>query len=322
VAAVREPLIVLDNSLRVVVASRAFYKMFPMETADTEGRPFHELSFGLDNIPALRLLLQDVIFGRIVIEAYEVELDVPNIGRRHMLLNARPVFDQKSPDTMLLVGLEDVTARREAQVLRELFLKQQETLLLEVQHRVANSLQIVASILLLKARNVQSEEARSHLRDVHKRVLSIATVQHQLRTSGWADVIEFGPYLSTLCEGLASSMIEDDKITVTATSTGGTVRSDDAVSLGLIVTELVINSLKHGFPDGRDGHIVVDFAGDGPAWRLTVSDNGIGRRDDQTEPPHIGLGTSIVEALARNLKAGVEVAACSPGTATSVLHAA
>jgi chemotaxis protein methyltransferase CheR len=266
-------------------------------------------------------LLQDVIFGRIVIEAYPVEFDVPGIGPRHMLLNARPVFDQKSLDTLLLVGLEDVTARREGKVLRELFLEQQQTLLLEVQHRVANSLQIVASILLLKARNVQSEEARSHLRDAHKRLVSIATVQNQLCTSGRADEIEFGPYLSTLCEGLANSMIEDDKITVTATSTGGTVKSDDAVSLGLIVTELVINSLKHGFPDGREGHIAVNFAGTGPDWRLSVSDSGVGRPVDPTEPRHIGLGTSIVEALARNLRANVEVTACSPGTATSVLHA-
>ena len=322
VAAVREPLIVLDSGLRVVVASRAFYRMFPMETADIEGRPFYELSLGLGDIPALRLLLQDVISSRIVIEAYQVELDVPTIGRRHMLLNARQVLDQKSLEVVLLVGLEDVTARREAENLRELFLKQQEMLLLEVQHRVANSLQIVASLLLLKARNVQSEEARSHLHDVHKRVMSIATVQHQLRTSGWTDRIEFGPYLSTLCEGLASSMIGDDKITVTATSTGGTVKSVDAVSIGLIVTELVINSLKHGFPNGRAGHIAADFAGNGADWRLSVSDDGIGRQGDGTEPKHVGLGTSLIEALARNLKASVEVTACSPGTATAVVHAA
>jgi chemotaxis protein methyltransferase CheR len=320
---VRKPLMVLDRSLRVVAASPSFCRTFEMESTDAEGRLFCELALGLRDVLVLRRLLEDTISGQIVITAYQVELDVPGIGRRRMLLDAHRVLDQKGRDTVLLVGLEDVTSRCEAETLNRELLKQQEILLLEVQHRVANSLQIIASILLLKARTVQSEEARSHLHDVHKRVISIATVQRQLRMSAPGDTVSIGPYLSELCASLASSMISDHRgITVTATSTPTAVKANDAVSYGLIVTELVINALKHGFPDGREGHIAVDFAGDGRDWRLSVSDDGIGRQDEQTEPQHIGLGTSIVEALAKNLNARVELAACSSGTATSVVHAA
>ena len=318
VATVREPLIVLDRNLRVVAASRSFYRIFQKNPTDTLGRPF--LTTGERD--ELRRLLEDVLSGLTVIEAYEIDLDLPDIGRRRMLLNARLVLDQKSAaDTSLLVALEDVTTRLEAEALKDALLKQQETLLLEVQHRIGNSLQIIASILLLKARNVQSEETRSHLRDAHQRLMSVATVQEQLRTSPLGERIEVGPYLEKLCAGLASSMISDERsIIVTTSSTGGTANSNDAVSYGLIVTELVINALKHGFPEGRGGRVAVEFAG-GEDWRLSVSDDGIGRHEG-AEPKHVGLGTSIVMALAQQLNASVEVFALHPGSATSIVHPA
>jgi len=77
----------------------------------------------------------------------------------------------------------------------------------------------------------------------------------------------------------------------------GTVESSQAVSLGLVTTELVINALKHAFPTGREGEIVVRYDVDGAGWRLSVSDNGIGRRNDDHERAGGGLGTSIVETL-------------------------
>jgi two-component sensor histidine kinase len=321
VATVREPLIVLDRKLRVVTASRSFLKLFDMENVTARGRPFFELSSGQWDLPELRKLLQDAIANDTTIEAYEIALEVPNIGLRHLLLNARQVLDGKSPHTALLVGLEDITERRDAQDLKDTLQQKQETLLLELQHRTANSLQIIASILLLKARTVQSEDTRSHLHDVHKRVILVATVQRQLCTSDLADKIELGPYLSSLCEGLVSSMVADDRaITIKTTATAGAVKSDEAISFGLIVTELVINALKHAFPDGRKGYIDVDFVGNESDWRLSVSDNGVGRRQDRAEPDHVGLGTTIVEALARQLKATVEVAAGQPGASTAIVH--
>jgi two-component sensor histidine kinase len=94
------------------------------------------------------------------------------------------------------------------------------------------------------------------------------------------------------------------------------------VSLGLIVTELVINAVKHGFPEHRAGHIVVDFVASGSAWRLSVSDDGVGRGENSDGKAHVGLGTSIVEALASQLQATVEISTARPGAATSIVHAA
>ena len=213
-------------------------------------------------------------------------------------------------------------SRASAEALKIALREKNEMLLTEVHHRVANSLQIIASILLLKARTVKSEETRVHLHDVHHRLISVATVQRQLSVTGVGNDVELGPYLKVLCEGLASSMIGDDQpVTIVSSASAGAIKSEDAVSFGLVVTELVINSLKHGFPGGRGGHIVVTYARNAGDWRLSVSDDGVGRTAHPREPLHVGLGTSIVAALARNLDARVEIAPSGPGAMTAIVHA-
>jgi len=101
-------------------------------------------------------------------------------------------------------------------------------------------------------------------------------------------------------------------LSIEVQATPGGVVSSEAVSLGLIVTELVINSLKHGFPAGAEGEIVIDYAVQASGWRLSVSDNGSGPQETAGEPPHAGLGTSIVEALAHQLEARRQVVLRAP----------
>jgi chemotaxis protein methyltransferase CheR len=308
---------VLDRDLRVITASRSFYRTFAEEPRKTEGRMLFELGDGQWNIPALRKLLEDIIPKHRTVEAYEVEHEFPTIGRRVMLLNARRVFDEDGSTAALLLAIEDVTQRRDADREKDELLRQKEILLQEMQHRVANSLQIIASILLLKARTVQSEETRLHLRDAHQRVMSVATVQQQLHASGLNESIDIGPYLSKLCESLAASMVgERRSVSIKVAATSGKAVSDEAVSLGLIVTELVINALKHAFPSGEEGEILVRYDAQESGWCLSVSDTGSGEATN--DPPHTGLGTSIVEALAHQLNATVHRSSGPEGTTVTI----
>jgi chemotaxis protein methyltransferase CheR len=104
---------------------------------------------------------------------------------------------------------------------------------------------------------------------------------------------------------------------------GGGVTSRQAESLGLIVTELVINALKHAFPDEKvEGQVKVAFDMAGTNWKLSVSDDGIGRPVGAIAQPKSGLGTSIVTALAQQLGAKLETLANPKGTTVSVTHAA
>jgi PAS domain S-box-containing protein len=320
---IHDPLLVLDQDLRVVTANRAFYRTFKMNRQDIHGQPIYGLGDGQWDIPELRLLLEDVAPHHAVMEAYEIELDCPMIGRRSMLLNAREVFNQRNTRKLILLAIEDVTDRRNTERRMAELLQQKETLLQEMQHRVANSLQIIASILMLKARTVQSEETRLHLRDAHDRVMSVATVQQQLQASGHGEPIELGPYLSRLCATLAASMIGDSRpVSVKVKASPGTAVSAEAVSIGLMTAELVINALKHAFPNGSSGEISVRYDVDEANWRLSVSDNGVGWQQDGGRRGHTGLGTIIVEALAHQLKARVEITNRSPGMTVSIVHCA
>src|ERR1700730_3740060 len=206
---IRDPLLVLDQDLRVVSANRAFCQTFRMTRQNIEDRAVYALGEGQWNIPALRFLLENIAPLHTVMEAYEVEREFPGIGRRSMLLNAREVVSRSNARKLILLTIEDVTERRAAEREMAELLRQKEMLSQEMHHRIANSLQIIASILLLKARTVQSEEPRMHLRDAHQRVMSVAAAQQQLLASSHGDPVEIGPYLSRLSQALAASMTDD-----------------------------------------------------------------------------------------------------------------
>jgi two-component sensor histidine kinase len=320
---VREPVLVLDKNLRVIAASRSFYSAFKVSPEDTNGRLLYALGDGQWDIPKLRVLLEKIIPEQGVMEGYEVEHEFLGLGSRTMCLNARQVFYEGGAGTTILLGMEDVTERRILEREKDDLLRQKDTLLEELQHRIANSLQIIASIILMKARAVRSEETRLHLEDAHKRVLSIAAVQKQLHASGASGAIEIAPYLSKLCASLAYSMIGDTRpISLKVVGEGGSATSSQAESLGLIVTELVMNGLKHAFPDDKaKGQITVAYDVIGTNWKLSISDNGIGKRDSDFAQGKSGLGTGIVKALAHQLDAQVETLAGPEGTTVSITHA-
>jgi transcriptional regulator with GAF, ATPase, and Fis domain len=128
VATIREPLLVLDSTLRVQMASRSFYNTFQVTPVATEGRLLYELGNGEWDVPALRTLLEDLSPGESAIEAFEVTTDFPSLGRRTMLLNARKLWRDNSPSGMILLGIEDITIPNldEDQLLRSYCASQRE----------------------------------------------------------------------------------------------------------------------------------------------------------------------------------------------------
>ncbi len=320
---VREPILVLDKELRVIAASRSFYSAFRVSPEETQGRLLYALGDGQWDIPKLRVLLEKIIPEKGVMEGYEVEHEFPSLGHRTMCLNARQVFYKEGAGTTILLGMEDITERSILEREKDELLRQKDVLLEELQHRVSNSLQIIASIILLKAKTVDSEETRRHLQDAHQRVMSVAAVQQHLHASAVSGNIDVAPYLSKLCEAIAHSMIGDNRpISIKMAGEGGHATSRQAESLGLIVTELVMNALKHAFPDDKvEGQVIVAYDMAGTDWKLSVADNGIGKPDGVFAQPKTGLGTGIVKALAQQLGAKVETLADPQGTTVSVTHA-
>lgn len=320
---VREPLIVLDQELRVIAASRSFYLKFGLAPGITEGMFLYELGDGEWDIPMLRMLLGKIVPEHGTMEDFEVEHEFSSLGHRTLCLNARKVFYDVGLHTNILLSIEDITGRRAADRAKDELLRQNYVLLEESRHRVGNSLQIVAAIILLKANSVDSEDTRRHLHDAHKRVMSVAAVHEHLYATAASGPVELMPYLEKLCEALSHSMIGDNRtISLTARGDGGGATRRDAESLGLIVTELVINAVKHGFGEHiRDGKITVSYDVSGQDWKLTVADNGVGLPEGVFAQPKTGLGTGIVKALAKQLDAQLVTVSSSEGTTVTVTHA-
>ena len=153
-----EPFLVLDDELQLLAGSRCFYEVYGEDPASAHGRSMFELSGGQWDIPGLRQLLAAVVDDRTTIDSFEFERNFAKLGKRTLHLNALPIRDESGSGRMVLVAIKDITERRVAeqekqQLLEhtEELLEQQKTLLREMRHRIANSLQIIASILLLKA---------------------------------------------------------------------------------------------------------------------------------------------------------------------------
>ena len=114
---------------------------------------------------------------------------------------------------------------------------------------------------------------------------------------------------------------EGAQVSIDVRADGASVSSNEAVSIGLIVTEAVINALKHAFrADEKDGRIVVSYEVTDEDWKLSVADNGMGKPQTGPDATKVGLGTSIVNALAQQLDARVDLVTGQGGTSVSVTH--
>lgn len=325
---IAEPFLVLDGELRVLAASRSFYETFKVDPDSTRGALLYALGNGQWDIPALRLLLETIIPDRTAMDDFEVSHDFPSVGRRTMLLNARKVRYEDPATSTILLAFNDITARRSIELEKQALqartdelLHQKQMLLEEMEHRVANSLQIIASILMLKAMAASSEETREQLKDAHRRVVSVAAVQRHLHNSGGVERIEVKSYLTKLIGSLSDSMIAPTQpIKVKIECDQASIKPASAVSIGLIITELLINTVKYAFPVQRVGAaIMVSFEMLGDGWRLSVSDNGIGKVSG-IKPTLGGLGTTIVRSLVEQLEATMVTISSPQGLSIVITH--
>jgi two-component sensor histidine kinase len=313
------PLLLLDSDLTIVAASRSFCRAFRIDPASVSGHKLVELGAGEWNVPQLSALLRATASGYAEVQGYEMDLKREGRDDRCLIVNAHKLDYTDGSNVRLILAVSDVTDARLAEKLKDDLLKDKAVLLQELQHRVANSLQIIASVLMQSARKVQSEETRTHLFNAHQRVMSVAALQQQLAASAVGEVA-LRPYLTALCESIGASMIRDhSKLSLEVTVDESVTSADVSVSLGLIVTELAINALKHAFPDDRSGKIEVDYNSHGPNWTLSVSDTGVGMPKNAGDAK-AGLGTSIVQALAQQLQANITVSDRNPGTSVSLAH--
>ena len=316
----KAPLLLLDDDVVVIGASNSFCNTFNLDPATIANRRLADLGAGEWDIPQLNSLLMATIGGAAEIDAYEMDLVREGKATCRLILSAHKLDYFETEKVRVVLAATDVTATRLAEKHKDDLIREKHVLLQELQHRVANSLQIIASVLMQSARRVQSEETRLHLHDAHSRVMSIAMLQKQLAVTQ-LESVELRGYFADLCRSISASMIDDpQRLTLETIVDHTATKSDVSVSMGLIVTELVINAIKHAFTDQTSGgRILVSFAAEEGDWLLSVSDNGAGMPVGPG-PAKPGLGTGIVEALSKQLEASVTVLEANPGTRVEVRH--
>jgi PAS domain S-box-containing protein len=208
----------------------------------------------------------------------------------------------------LAVYFRDVTERRQADEKIKRTLQEKEVLLREVHHRVKNNLQVICSMLRLQERNFRDEPLLQALRDCRERVMAMAMLHDQLHRAKDFSNINLGEYIRNLAASLFSSYgVNSADIGLRLDIEDITVLVDTAIPCGLIVNELVSNSLRHAFPEGRNGHITLGLhARPAGSVELTIADDGRGFRPSAHATETRSLGLWLVDLLAEQIGAALE----------------
>ncbi len=246
---------------------------------------------------------------------------------RLLLLRFLPIHYEDYNSVSVI--LQDITRRKEAETVIRESLTQKETLLQEVHHRVKNNLTVIASLLSLQTTHTDDEEVQKHLLDSKNRVESMALVHERLYNSDDLSGIDLQGYI----EGITRRLIEvyqnsDDHIIRSLSIPKVTVPMELAVPLGLIINELVSNSLEHAFPvlnGGKSGKISLNFCTEeqeeGDLYRIRISDDGRGLPEDFhfNEEETTSLGLLLVHTLAQQIHGSFRFEEKEKGIAASVV---
>ncbi len=226
---------------------------------------------------------------------------------RWFLSRAHPVKDEKGKIIRWFGTNTDITERKTAESnLKEAYrrienqLTEKEVLLKELHHRTKNNMQIISSLLGLKAEAVQEEVFRDIIRDLKTRIRSMALVHEKLYKSGSLSRINLGEYVRELASLISEEYVnESARVKIDLSIENGGILIDKALPVGLIITELVTNSFKHAFPGKNEGKIIIDLRKVDGNFKLMIKDNGIGfNPENEIQDGKLGL------LLSRNIAEG------------------
>jgi two-component system, sensor histidine kinase PdtaS len=210
---------------------------------------------------------------------------------------------------LFTVILRDITARKIADEAIRASLREKEVLLKEIHHRVKNNLQVVSSLLGLQSRTMDDLATRRKFQESQNRVHSMALVHESLYQSENLSEIDFPSYIDQLATHLLRSYgVDSQRVHIAASIDNLRLTMDTAIPCGLIINELVSNSLKYAFPDGRTGTVRIEMRQqDDHEIRLDVSDDGVGLPEGVSFSSTKSLGLRLVRTLSDQLSAKLEM---------------
>jgi PAS domain S-box-containing protein len=219
-----------------------------------------------------------------------------------------PLSDDKGEFSGAVYITRDITELKNVENQLKSSLEEKEVLLREIHHRVKNNMQIISSLLNLQSRHLNDEKTVNVLKESRNRVRSMAMVHEELYRSHDLSKIDFADYIQRLLSGLFNSYgVDYDFIKSEINVEDVLLTIDIAVPCGLIINELISNSLKHAFVHGQKGKISLKFHPDGEKYILTVADDGIGIPENIDLENTKTLGLQLVNTLVKQLYGSIDI---------------
>jgi len=221
---------------------------------------------------------------------------------------AVPLYDNKGKLVGAIETIRDVTDFRDAQKKLKKSLDEKEMLLKEIHHRVKNNLMVISSLLELESRYIKDKAVLGVFKESQNRAKSMAYIHERLYRSTDLKRIDFGDYIQSLGEDIYETyVIDPDRIKLNLKVEEVMVDINTSVPLGLIVNELLTNSMKYAFPGDRSGEIELEFSCSGDEYLLRVADNGVGFPEDLDYKNSSSLGLQLVTSLTEQINGKISL---------------
>ncbi len=299
-------MIIVDEDMTISLVNKTFQNILKQKKNEIEGETnwinilTPEDRTNVENIHKTHK--QDNSFS-INPKTYEVKIPIKGEDKDFFA-----TFDYIPGTKKSLISLIDITDRKKAEELLKTSLKEKELLLREIHHRVKNSLQLISSLLSLQASEIEDEEIVERYKESENRIQTIALIHESLYKSTDISNINFKNYIELLIEDIINSYDVDTNHVKTSLEIGNyNLSIETAIPLGLIINELVSNSLKHAFKEQENGEIKIILDRTTDKYSLTVKDNGIGLSQDFNLENTSSLGLLLVTSLVHQLEGKIQV---------------
>jgi len=304
-----------DPSNKILTFNDRFYSMFGT-TAESEGGYQIPLENYInkyvypDDVPSIAELIESSLReGRSVFGKEIHHRVISNDGKiRHMAIHIRVNPATEKESAHVYGTIQDITERKKVEEKLKKSLDEKEVLIKEIHHRVKNNLMVISSLLNLQSQYIKDKEALDIFRESQNRARSMALIHERLYRSSDLKRIDFGDYIQTLATDLFHTYVTDPvRVKLNMCVENLMVDINTTVPLGLIVNELVTNSMKHGFAGDVDVEINIDFHKEGDEFVLVVEDTGVGFPDDIDFRNTSTLGLQLVNNLTTQINGKIEL---------------
>lgn len=219
-----------------------------------------------------------------------------------------PIYDDENIFQGHLLIIQDINKRKKLEDELKKSVEEKDLMMKEIHHRVKNNFMIIQSLLQLQSRHIDDKDVLEIFKESQNRIKSMAFIHQRLYQHDNLKKINFGDYPETLASDIFKSYVSNpDQITLDIDTADVTLDIDTAIPLGLILNELISNSLKYAFPDGRRGKLIVKSYLKGNEYSLIVSDNGIGLPEGLDYEKSDSLGLKLIYSLSDQIGAEVKV---------------